>query len=59
MRCGVEDFLCIPVFFIAIKLFCFVLHRIYVNIDNGTRLISYVESDFVTKDIYMGQLTSF
>ena len=36
--------------------FCY---SMYMNIDNQTRLLSYVKSTFVMKDIYVEQLASF
>ena len=62
MKCGVEDFELLSVYscfdvvmgyvYVKILLFCF---RICMEIANGTKLLSYVISNFVMKDIFVEQ----
>ena len=62
MKCGVEDFELLSVYscfdvvmvyvYVKILSFCF---RICMKIANGTKLLSYVISNFVMKDIFVEQ----
>ena len=62
MKCGVEDFELLSVyscfyvvmFYVYVKILSF-SSRICMNVANGTRLLSYVISNFVMKDIFVEQ----
>ena len=57
MKCGVEDFVLLFVyscFYVVIKITLFSF-RIYMNVDNETRLLSYIISNFVMEVISVEQ----
>ena len=57
MKCGAEDFVLLFVyscFYVVIKIILFSF-RIYMNVDNETRLLSYIISNFVMEVISVEQ----
>ena len=57
MKCGVEDFALLSLyscFYVVIKILLFSF-RISMNIDDGARLLSYVISNFIMKEIFAEQ----
>ena len=57
MKCGVEDFALLSLyssFYVVIKILLFSF-RISRNVDDGARLLSYVISNFIMKEIFAEQ----
>ena len=57
MKCGAEDFALLSLyssFYVVIKVLLFSF-RISMNVDDGARLLSYVISNFIMKEIFAEQ----